>query len=435
MTTELRRRSVRVSGLALLVLAGCSQSPAPAIQASLQVSPWELPASAGASQPDLSLSAEGTLLLSWVQQSAEGSSLSFARSRGSAWDAPRVVAQGDYFGSSLDSPHVRVLPDGTIWAQWLRKSTAGKHARDVVLAHSGDGGAHWSLPQPVNLDATATEHGFVAMWPADGNRLGIAWLDGRDKQAKAPTSAGTAAAMPGMHPAGHDMESDAGATMLRASEFDADGARQGESVVDARTCDCCQTDVAVTTSGPVMVYRDRAADDTRDIVVTWKSAAGWSAPRPVHADGWIMTACPMNGPGIAATGNTVAVAWYTAAGGRPSVRLALSRGDGETFAAPVLLAQGASVRGNVDVQVDDTAAWASWLAESAGAQVLRVARVDLKTGALQLKDAAKLSVTGRVAAPRLALRDGVAYLVWEDRRNENVFLTGVRIALRAASGG
>ena len=31
----------------------------------------------------------------------------------------------------------------------------------------------------VNTDATATEHGFVAMWPAAESRMGLAWLDGR----------------------------------------------------------------------------------------------------------------------------------------------------------------------------------------------------------------------------------------------------------------
>ena len=41
-----------------------------------------------------------------------------------------------------------------------------------------------------------------------------------------------------------------------------------EQLVDDSVCDCCQTDVAISASGPVAVYRNRTAEEIRDIYIT-----------------------------------------------------------------------------------------------------------------------------------------------------------------------
>jgi hypothetical protein len=56
-------------------------------------------------------------------------------------------------------------------------------------------------------------------------------------------------------------------TMLAATSLAAGGALGAEQEVDARICDCCQTGAAVTSRGPVVVYRDRTADEIRDLYV------------------------------------------------------------------------------------------------------------------------------------------------------------------------
>ena len=35
--------------------------------------------------------------------------------------------------------------------------------------------------------------------------------------------------------------------------------------LDDRVCECCSTSAAMTANGPVIVYRDRSADEVRDI--------------------------------------------------------------------------------------------------------------------------------------------------------------------------
>ena len=94
----------------------------------------------------------------------------------------------------------------------------------------------------------------------------------------------------------------------------------------------------------------------------------------MHADGWKMPACPVNGPSVGAWGPAVAVAWYTAPGEKPVLRLARSKDGGNTFDAPVDVDQGAALQGRVDVAKDGDATWLVWLREDAKGQSVQLAR-------------------------------------------------------------
>jgi len=127
-----------------------------------------------------------------------------------------------------------------------------------------------------------------------------------------------------------------GATTLRSAHLGAAITRQ--SRIDGRVCDCCPTAMAETARGPLVAYRDRSDSEDRDISVVHLGEG--SAPRPVHADGWTIDGCPVNGPAIASRGSDLAVAWYTEAGGRPAVRMAWSHDDGAHFGTPVDVTRG-----------------------------------------------------------------------------------------------
>ena len=51
-------------------------------------------------------------------------------------------------------------------------------------------------------------------------------------------------------------------------------------LVDESICDCCQTDVAIASSGPVVVYRDRTSEEIRDIYVTRLVNGEWTPGAP-----------------------------------------------------------------------------------------------------------------------------------------------------------
>ena len=416
-----RARLATLAVLLMSVLAACAPStstgPADAVghatpatpAAPLQIQAWSLPApadSAGSAQPDLVRAPDGSLLLSWVEHRRGGHALHFARYRDGRWDAPRQIAQGnDWFVNWADTPHIAGTADGALWAHWLRKSAQSTYAYDVVLARSGDDGVTWSAPRPVNTDGKPVEHGFVALWPQDANSLGVAWLDGRD----------TVAAGGHDGHASHD-DMGGGAMMLRAAVFDATLQRRDEARVDAATCDCCQTDAAATARGPVVVFRDRAPGEIRDIALTRLQPGGWTPPGIVHADGWHMPACPVNGPAVAARDAQVLVAWYTGANDEPALKLARSTDAGAIFGAPVTVDHGAAVQGRVDLALDGNAAWVLWLREDGDGQALQLARFapDLSRE-FQRIELARLQGRGRgTGLPKLALVDGRAHVVWTD---------------------
>jgi len=364
------------------------------LSASATVSPWPLPAGTPSSQPQLATRGD-TVFLSWIEPRGEGHVLRHAADAGTGFGEGRDIAAGErWFVNWADFPALAALPDGGLAAHVLVKRSAAPYAYDVHLVRSRDG-VEWSTPRRVHDDGAETEHGFAALWPA-GSGVGIAWLDGR------ATAGG-----------GHGGHHGGGAMTLRAARF-VDEAKTDEQVIDASTCDCCQTDVALAARGPVLVYRDRTGDEIRDIAIVRHRDGHWTEPAVVHADGWKMPACPVNGPAVAARGDEIVVAWYTAAGGEPEIRLARSRDDGAHFDAPITVARGTQVQGRVDLASDDSQVVLAWIDEDDAGQTLRLARF---TPALQERervDAARLARGRGTGFPRIALRDGAVLAAWTD---------------------
>ncbi len=406
--------------LAVPLLAACARQPEPPVAVAngdYRVQVWPLPAAAGAASPDLSLAPGGRLLLSWMsRQPGRRNALQFASwSRDGGWQSqPRTIAVGQSLVANwADVPHLRATPDGALWVQWLQADPGNPSGYHAVLARSRDGGMRWEQMTRINDDAGPGEHGFAALWPIGGDRLGVAWLDGRAQ---------------GM--AGHDHAGvRAGAMQLRANAFDMDLGRGSDAVVDAATCDCCQTDVAVTDRGPLVVYRDRGEGEVRDIAGVRFEGGRWTPPVAVHADGWKVEACPVNGPAVAARGNTAVVAWYSEAGGEPAVRLARSTDAGDRYAVPVVVDQGAAVSGQVDVALDGDQAWVAWLREDATGQTLMLARYapDLSRQLQRIEVARPAGRGHATGSPRLVADGGSAWLVWTDVADGVAHLQGAQL--------
>ena len=417
--------------VAIATLAACKRdAPPPSAKPSTGdyvVQEWVLPAQAGSMAPDLRVAPDGRVLISWLnRQQGRRNVLQFSSyTEAGGWQSqPRTIAVGQSLVANwADTPHLIATADGALWVQWLQANAASPSAYDVALARSRDGGMTWTQITRVNDDQTASEHGFAALWPQSANTIGIAWLDGREQSVAHGTEKLEAQPKDAAH--------HSGAMQLRANGFDMDLARGVDALVDARACDCCQTDVAMTDRGPLLAWRDRGDDEIRDIVVARAQEDGsWTTPRIVHADGWRTEACPVNGPAVAASGNAALVAWYSEAGGTPTVRIARSSNAGDAFAAPVVVDSGAAVRGQVDVAVDAQQAWVAWLREDATGQALMLARYtpDLSKQ-LQLIEVAKLGARGHASGtPRLAVDAGGAWLAWTDAIDGVADVQGARIA-------
>ena len=291
------------------------------------------------------------------------------------------------------------LNDGSLAAHWLVKSGKGTYAYDVNIAMSSDGGTTWTKPLVPHLDQTQTEHGFVSLIPLRDGRLGAIWVDGRNTK--------------GMKE--HDEEKPLSANMtLRYAAIDASGRISDEAELDERICECCQTSATLTSDGVVAVYRDRSQNEVRDIYSVRQASGAWVRPDAVHADNWELNACPVNGPAIAASGRNVAVAWFTGAGSKESVRVAFSADGGATFGAPIQIDEG-ETQGRVDVvMLPDGSALVCWLSGNAEGGSINVRRVQANGTLGPPAVIAKTDISRSSGFPRMALLGNEVYFAWTE---------------------
>ncbi len=360
-----RRAALLACLVALALAAPGSRAAAPAAP-----SPLPSPAGAGAVAPGLASGPDGRVWLTWLEpRRTGGHALRYASLRGTRWTQARSIAAGDsFFVNGADVPGLLPLGDGTLVAHWRWRTGADPEAYEVRLSRSGTKGSAWTRPIRVHDDASNAEHGFVSMVPGDDGVV-LAWLDGRK---------------------GAGMPEGAAETELRSSRLTPGGSVVGEQALDARVCDCCPTAAVAVPGGTLIAYRDRSPAEVRDIALVRRAGGRWSAPYPLHADGWTLHGCPVNGPALAASGDRVAAAWFTAAGDAPRVLAAFSRDGGATFGAPVVV-DGVAPLGRVQIlMLRDGSALVAWLG---------AAKVPGVSGRGDALLAARVSANGRVEAP------------------------------------
>jgi hypothetical protein len=353
--------------------------------------------------------------------------------RGSSWSEPRTIAHGgDFFVNWADFPSIIELPDGSLAAHWLQREGPGTYAYGVRISRSLDGGLTWSQPITPHLDGTETEHGFVSLFPGAEGRLAAVWLDGRAfAQAEGVTGPAAAATagqteVAGAGQAAERVSEPPDADMsLRFAEIGENGEVTSESLLDARACDCCQTSAALTSSGPILVYRDRSDAEIRDISVVRRVSGGWTEPVPVHPDGWHIPACPVNGPAASASDQAVVVAWFTAADDEPRVQVAFSADAGRSFGEPLRVDEGAPL-GRVDVALlRDGSALVTWLATIGDGAAVLARRVRADGAMSDVERVGQTDESRSSGFPRMALRGDDLILAWTDPAGEGTVRTAI----------
>jgi hypothetical protein len=216
---------------------------------------------------------------------------------------------------------------------------------------------------------------------------------------------------------------------LRYGAYNAAWAQVSDRSIDAKVCDCCTTSVAMTADGPIAVYRNRTDDEIRDIYVTRYEKGAWTPGKSVHDDGWLIHACPVNGPAVSAIGRNVAVAWFTAKNDQGQAWAALSSDAGRTWTQPIRLDDAASM-GKVDVEMlDDGSAVASWVEFANQRSTLRARRVEASGAKSAAVTIAGAPGTGRVGGvPRMVRSGSELVFAWVDTP-ESGGLGGVKTAV------
>jgi len=356
------------------------------------------PALIGSEEPYLFSSEDGTVYLSWINAGNDTKHLRFSRLDQDQWTEPRLIASGsDWFVNWADFPAIGVNNGQNMMAHFLAKSGESTYAYDVNVTFSTDAGTKWSEPKVLHDDGIQAEHGFASIVPFKENFF-VTWLDGRYTADKKPMT-------------------------IRGAIVNASGDKLEEWELDDRVCDCCQTGAAVTTNGPIVVYRDRSEEEIRDMSIVRFVNGSWTAPQIIFADNWKIAGCPVNGPKASAIGNNLVIAWFSAPEGGPQVNLVFSSDGGATFDQPIRIDEGSPI-GRVDVELlNAKTAFVSWM-EGSDIKAVSVT-IDGKVGdSIPIASSSESRSSG---FPHIARSGNKLIIAWTELTDESKIVKTARL--------
>ena len=348
--------------------------------------------------PYMSKDFSGNPVMSWIDQTGDLNSLKYSVWMGNEWSIPIIVSQGEnWLVNRADFPSVIQITETTWVAHWLVFTNEKSFAYDVFISTSRDGGKTWSKGISPHDDETISEHGFVSFF-RDQSDIGVVWLDGREMPLDGKKYQ-------------KNNDGHGNGMTLRSVKISRDNEFYDEEVIDHLVCDCCQTDIAQTDMGPVLVYRNRTEEEYRDIYFSKMTNGSWQNGLSVFDDGWEIGGCPVNGPSVSAKGQNFYITWFTQAQGFGEVKFT-SKIDKEKSSKVAVIDKGLQVLGNVNSSiVSDENIALSWLRSSQDNKIeLVVAILDLKTASIKELTLDKFDANQRLSVPQLVYSQGELFL-------------------------
>ena len=344
-------------------------------------------------QPNL-VSSNGSLSLSWISLSNENNAtLNFSQFKKGKWIKPKTIANGsDWFVNWADFP-AHAINEDLIITSYLKKSASGTYTYDVILNLQKLSGEKLKDDFKLNTDGIQAEHGFVSIVPNNKKGFFITWLDGRNTIQKKP-------------------DGDHKPMTIRFAEITNKGDIINESELDAAACDCCQTSIAATNKGPIVVYRDRSDQEVRDIYSVRNVNGVWKDPNPVHNDGWIINGCPVNGPKVAVKSKNLAVAWFTASDDNPRVNVSFSKTNGDSFNTPLKVNDHSAI-GRVDVAfLNDNEVIVSYMEVDDIKAYLRIKKISVNGEVSEPITISEIDGGRNTGVPQLEIINNEIFIVW-----------------------
>lgn len=368
--------------IAALVLVAAS-----AASQTIKVESIAGPAGPGANQANWSVSPDGHPLLSWVETAKDGSyGLKYAVRHDTNWSEARTVAaHRPFFHHPAELPEVIGLSGGSLLAHWIETPKEGSDAEYIYVSASQDG-VHWTNPTMANKDRSPVQHGLASMVASGPREASLVWLQA--------------------------LKGEDGPVSLMRTVLDANGAVVKEENLDSDVCACCPTSVVKTKRGILVAYRDHTAANIRDIAIIRFENGKWSPSKIISPDNWKIDACPVNAASAGAKGESVAVAWYTAASNKPRVEMALSPDSGATFGKAFVVSTGEAY-GYTSVAMDEGGGGAtvSWLERGGGAARVLVRHVE-GNGALGPVTQVAQGDRASLSYPRLVRAGNDTLMAW-----------------------
>ena len=344
-------------------------------------------------QPNL-VSSNGALSLSWISSKNKNkASLHFSQFKKGKWIKPQKIANGsDWFVNWADFP-AHAINEDLIITSYLKKSDSGTYTYDVILNLQKLSGEKIKKDFLLNTDGVKAEHGFVSIIPNNNKGFFITWLDGRNTVEKK---------LDGHHKP----------MTIRFAEITNTGEVINESELDEAACDCCQTSIAMTNNGPIVVYRDRSENEVRDIYTIRNINGVWEEPNPLHNDGWIINGCPVNGPKVAVNSTNLAIAWFTVINDNPIVNVSFSKTNGDSFGIPFKLNDLDAI-GRVDVAfLNNEEVIVSYMEVDDIGTYLRIKKVSVTGEISKPITISKIDGGRNTGVPQLEIINNEIFIVW-----------------------
>ena len=362
-------------------------------------------------QPSL-ISNDGSLSLSWISSNeGEKSTLNFSQFKDGKWVNPQTMATGsDWFVNWADFP-AHAINEDLILSSYLKKSDSGTYTYDVILSLQKLSGEKIKEDFLLHTDGVKAEHGFVSIIPNHNQGFFITWLDGRNTVEK-------------------DLGGHHKPMTIRFAQITNKGDIINESELDSVTCDCCQTSIAVTNNGPVVVYRDRSEKEIRDIYIARNINGIWEVPTPIHNDGWEINGCPVNGPKVAFNSNNLAVSWFTVSNEKPTVNLSFSKFNGASFGNPIKINDNDAI-GRVDVAfLNPQEVLVSYIEGDDVGTYLRIKKVSIDGKVSAPITISKIDGGRSTGVPQLEILNNEIFIVWTVFIDEKNQLKTVKLSFK-----
>lgn len=358
------------------------------------------------SEPNLYTSINGGTYLSFISTSdtSELSKLYFSKLElnNLEWNTPSLInSSTDWFVNWADFPRITTNNQKGISVHFLEKSSSETYSYDIKVMNSKDEGNSWNNPMKLHNDNTKTEHGFVSTINYNNNFLST-YLDGRQNELAKENK--------NLKPQ----------MTLRATSYNIDGVILMDELIDNKVCDCCQTDIALTSdNSPITVYRDRSNNETRDIYYSYYKNSKWSNPLPVFNDNWIIGGCPVNGPAISTFNNSSSLIWYTEIDGESKIKIAFTDDITKGFDDPILI-NANNPLGRVDIEmINENSSIISYMDYINDKAYLKLQKIDRYTDINKSIIIDEISNTRSSGFPKINIIDNDKTIIsWTDSSNK-----------------
>lgn len=354
------------------------------------ISVVEIPSSKFSETPNLAVS-DSAINLIWTE--SKGDSMGLYHWQLGIHNKPTLIGEGtDWFVNWADFPSIASDNQGNMIVNWLQKSDDGTYDYDVHFSRYTKQTGKWSPSLILHKDKVAAEHGFVSFTSYDSNNFYASWLDGRYTKTRNPLKQGSNLPM-----------------TIRGGFIDKKNSTIREFEIDNKVCDCCQTSSAMVADGILTAYRDRTDEEIRDITIQ-KIKQDTIVQVFNSNDKWKINGCPVNGPALDAKDNIAAMVWYTAHP-EPSVWMVVSEDNGNTYSEKTKIDSG-NPMGRVDVGIEGTKAYFTWLEMKDDQAVISLRAFDIKSHVLlPSKEITTTSSARQSGFPVFKVKNNIGYLV------------------------